>query len=92
MKNILKFFSNKKIKFNYEYKTSDFFPINLKFKFKKYLTLTAWMFFGCYSLESIDLNMFKGDNISNMCYMLDGCDSLKSIAIFLVSIQVKSLI
>ena len=35
------------------------------------------MFYGCSSLQSIDLSSFNTTNVKDMNWMFDGCSSLK---------------
>ena len=74
--NIEIYVNDKKIKFNYKYESDEIGPITIKFKFKKLLTSTAFMFSGCKSLESIDLSSFNTNNVTYMSYMFSGCESL----------------
>ena len=73
------YIDNKKIKFDYKYKIKDTKEIKVKFIFKKILTNTMYMFWGCSSLESIDLSSFNTTNVKDMSYMFYECSSLKSI-------------
>ena len=83
--NIEIYVNNKKIKFTREYKDDEnTYSINVKFKFKKLLTSTGWMFYLCHSLQSIDLSSFKGDNITNMCYMFEA-SGIKKVDFFSVN-------
>ena len=77
--NIEIYINNKKIKFNYKYKSNEKGEIKVKFIFNKLLTSTFCMFWKCFSLISIDLSSFNGTNINNMGCMLMNCSSLKSI-------------
>ena len=77
--NIEIYVNDKKIKFNYIYETEEIGLIKIKFKFKKLLTSTAFMFSYCESLESIDLSSFNTNNVNNMSGMFRYCESLKSI-------------
>ena len=77
--NIEIYVNDKKIKFNYKYESDEIGPITIKFKFKKLLTSTAFMFLFCESLESIDLSSFNTNNVTNMSGMFSVCESLKSI-------------
>ena len=78
-KNIEIYINSKKINFNYKYKSNEKGNIKVKFKFNKLLTNTSWMFYGCGSLESIDLSLFNTNNVNNMKNMFFRCSSLKSI-------------
>ena len=77
--NIEIYINNKKIEFNYKYKSNEKGYIKVKFIFNKLLTSTFCMFKGCSSLESIDLSSFKTTYVNNMYGMFSGCSSLKSI-------------
>ena len=77
--NIEMYINNKKIKFNYKYESDVIGQIKVKFKFKKLLTSTSYMFYECTSLESMDLSAFNTINVNSMRYMLYDCFSLKSI-------------
>ena len=90
--NIYIFINNKKIEFNQKYKSNETGLIHVKFKFKKLLTSTAFMFFRCCSLKSIDLSSFKAHNITNMCGMFSDISSLESINLSsLNTINVKNM-
>ena len=67
------YIDNKKIKFDYKYKIKDTKEIKVKFIFKKILTNTMYMFFGCSSLKSIDLSSFNITNVNNMSQMFSFC-------------------
>ena len=53
------------------------FSFLLKFIFNKLLTSTNSMFYGCSSLQSIDLSSFNTTNVKNMSCMFWGCNSLE---------------
>ena len=78
-KNIEIYINNKKIKFNYKYKSNESGEIKVKFIFNKLLTSTSHMFYYCSSLQSIDLSSFNTTNVKDMSWMFDGCSSLQSI-------------
>jgi len=78
-KNIEIYINNKKISFNYRYKSNEKGNITVKFIFNKLLTSTCNMFMQCFSLESIDLSSFNASNVNDMSGMFGGCSSLKSI-------------
>ena len=78
-KNIEICINNKKIPFNYKYKSDEKGDIQVKFIFNKLLTNIGWMFKNCRSLKTIDLSSFKANKINSMIYMFDGCYSLESI-------------
>ena len=77
--NIEIYVNDKKIEFDYKYKIEDSKEIKVKFKLKKLLNNTSYMFYGCYSLVSINLSSFNTVNVNNMSYMFYDCYSLKSI-------------
>ena len=77
--NIEIYVNGKKIKFNYIYETEEIGLIKIKFKFKKLLTSTAFMFSYCKFLESIDVSSFNTNNVIDMSFMFTYCESLKSI-------------
>ena len=77
--NIEIYINNKKIEFNYKYKSNEKGEIKVKFIFNKLLTSTFCMFHQCYSLIIIDLSSFITTNVNNMSCMFNGCSSLKSI-------------
>jgi len=83
--NIDIYINNRKIKFNQKYKSNETGIINVKFKFKKLLTSTGFMFYKCSSLKSIDLSLFNGHDVTSMFSMFDGCTSLESINLFLLN-------
>ena len=78
-KNIEIYINNKKIEFVYKYKSNEKGKIKVIFKFNKLLTSTSHMFWGCSSLESIDLSSFNTSNVYDMKLMFFECSSLKSI-------------
>ena len=78
-KNIEIYINNKKIKFDYRYKSNEKGNIQVIFKFNKLLTSTNHMFWKCSSLTSIDLSSFNTSNVNNMQYMFYKCSSLTSI-------------
>ena len=78
-KNIDIYINDKKVKFNYKYKSNEKGDIRVKFLFHKLLTSTNSMFKYCRSLKSIDLSSFDTTNVNNMCGMFRECSSLQSI-------------
>jgi len=80
--NIEIYINNKKMKFNYKYKSNEKGEIKVKFIFNKLLTCTFCMFWKCSSLISIDLSLFNITKVNNMGYMFSQCSSLKSIDLF----------
>ena len=77
--NIEIYVNNKKISFDVKYKIKESKELKVKFKFKKLLSNTSYMFYECSSLSSIDLSSFNTTNINNMSFMFYKCCSLKSI-------------
>ena len=74
--NIEIYVNNKKIEFNYKYKSTEKGEIFVKFKFNKLLTITSYIFFRCSSLISIDLSSFNRTNIINMTKIFGSCEFL----------------
>ena len=77
--NIELYINDKKINFDFKYVINDSKIIKAKFKFKKKLTNTSYMFYSCNSLKSVDLSLFNTKNVTNMCSMFSECHHLKSI-------------
>ena len=82
MKNFYKkdidiYINDKKIKFNTKYTSNKRGEIKVKFIFHLFLTNTAYMFYNCYSLESIDLSSFNTTKDKNMWSIFSDCSSLK---------------
>ena len=77
--NIDIYINDKKIEFNYKYKSKEKGDIKVKFIFNKLLTSTYWMFYECYSLKSADLSSFNTINVKSMKFMFMNCLSLKSM-------------
>ena len=75
--NIDIYINDKKIKFNYKYKSNEKGNIQVKFIFNKLITSTNHMFSGCSSLQSINLSSFNTTNVKDMRCMFYGCSSLK---------------
>ena len=77
-KNIELFIDNVKVDFFYEYirKNTDQKLIRVKFKFKKLMNNTSFMFSGCEDLISIDLSSFNSSKVTNMSYMFRDCNNL----------------
>ena len=69
-------------KINFDYKINESREAKVKFKFKKLLTKTSYMFYKCSSLKSIDLSAFNTSNVNNMSNMFCNCSSLKYIDLF----------
>ena len=70
------YINDNKIKFNYKYKCKEKGNIKVKFIFKKLLISTNHMFYGCSSLQSLNLSSFNTTNVKNMSDMFSGCSSL----------------
>ena len=77
--NIEIYINDKKIKFNYEYESDEIGLIEIKFKFNKLLTSTAFMFYACPSLKSINISSFNTNNVTDMSYMFSNCQFLESL-------------
>ena len=77
--NIDIYINDKKINFDFKYKIKDSKEIRAKFKFKKILTNTSYMFSKCSSLKSIDLSLFNTNKVNKMIDMFSKCSSLESI-------------
>ena len=71
------YINDKKIEFNYKYKSNERSNIQVKFIFHKLLTSTSHMFPGCSSLQSINLSSFNTTNVKNMSLMFFECPYLK---------------
>ena len=76
------YINDKKIDFVYRYKMKEFKKINVKFKFKKKIENTSFMFHHCSHLKSIDLSLFNTSNVQNMSHMFSKCEILNSIDLF----------
>ena len=86
IKNCEIFINGNKIDFNYYYNFPGKGIYIIKYKFKK-LTSASFMFFNCYSLESLDFSNFNTQNITNMEGMFKNCNSLKSLNLSTFSTQ-----
>ena len=73
-KNIDIYINDKKIEFNYKYKSKEKGDIKVKFIFSTYE-----MFYKCSSLKSADLSSFNTTNVNNMRAMFNFCSSLESV-------------
>jgi surface protein len=78
-KNIDIYINDKKIKFDYRYKSNERGDIKVKFIFHNLLTNIYCMFRDCSSLKSIDLSSFNTTNVNDMESMFRKCKSLKSL-------------
>ena len=73
------YINDKKIDFTYYYKFKNKGKYIIKYRIKKLLNSTNFMFCNCKSLSSIDLSNFNTQNVINMEYMFSYCNSLLSI-------------
>ena len=71
--------NNEIIPFSYFHKFEKKGKYKIKYLFKQNLTNCNFIFYGCLSLESIDLSNFNTQNVTNMSYMFYECKSLKII-------------
>ena len=78
-KNIEIYINNKRIKFDFEYESDEIGLIEIKFKINKLLTSTAFMFYACSSLKSINFSSFNTKNVTDMSYMFSNCQFLVSL-------------
>ena len=60
------YINDKKIDFDYYYTFKNKGKYIIKYKFKKMINSTNFMFFDCKSLTSIDLSNFNTQNVTNM--------------------------
>ena len=77
------YINEKKTEFKTKYTSNERGEIRVKFIFHKLLTNTAFMFYKCSSLESIDLSSFNTTNVTNMNSMFYECFSLRKKQIFI---------
>ena len=68
-----------KIDFIYYYTFKNKGKYIIKYRFKKLLNSTNYMFCNCKSLSSIDLSNFNTQNVTNMQSMFSYCKSLSSL-------------
>ena len=73
------YINDKKIDFTYYYTFKNKGKYIIKYKFKKLLTSTNYMFYNCKSLSLINLSNFNTQNVTDMEYMFCGCNSLSSL-------------
>ena len=73
------YINDKKIDFTYYYKFNNKGKYIIKYKFKKLLNSTNFMFFDCNSLSSLDFSNFNTQNVTNMKYMFAYCNSLSTL-------------
>ena len=64
------------IEFAYYYKFKKKGKYKIEYSFKKNLTKTNHLFYGCDKLTSLNLSNFNTQNVTNMEYMFDNCASL----------------
>ena len=77
--NVEIFVNGKKINFDFYYSSNEIGEIKVKFKFKKLLVNTSYLFYNCSSLKLIDLSSFKTGEIKSMISMFENCSSLESL-------------
>ena len=77
--NVEIFVNGKKINFDFYYSSNEIGEIKVKFKFKKLLVNTSYLFYNCSSLKLIDLSSFKTGEIKSMISMFENCTSLESL-------------
>ena len=77
--NVEIFVNAKKINFDFYYSSNEIGEIKVKFKFKKLLVNTSYLFYNCSSLKLIDLSSFKTGEIKSMISMFENCSSLESL-------------
>ena len=74
--------NGKTMPFSYSYN----FPVkgryNIQYSFKKCLTKTNHMFWGCKSIINLNLSNFNTQNVTNMSHMFGGCNTLQSLTLF----------
>ena len=74
--------NGKTMPFSYSYK----FPVkgryNIQYSFKKCLTKSNHMFWGCKSIINLNLSNFNTQNVTNMSHMFGGCNTLQSLTLF----------
>ena len=78
-RNIDLYVNDIKTEFHYKLKVNDSKEIKVKIKFKKKLINASFIFYGCSSLESIDLSLLDTSEVINMSNMFSLCSSMKSI-------------
>ena len=71
------YINEQKIQFKTEYTSNEQGEIRVKFIFHNLFTNTAFMFYECSSLKSIDLSSFNTTNVTNMNSMFYNCSSLR---------------
>ena len=77
--NVEIFVNGEKIDFDFYYTSREIGEIQVKFKFKKLLVNTSYLFYKCSSLKLIDLSSFKTTEIKSMISMFENCSSLESL-------------
>ena len=73
------FINDKKINFSYYYKFPRAGNYIIKYKFKRLLKITNFMFADCNSLIALNLSNFNTQNVTNMSNMFYKCNSLTSL-------------
>ena len=59
----------------------------IKYKFKKLLNSTNFMFYDWNSLSSLDLSNFNTQNVINMHSMFYNCNSLSSLDLSIINME-----
>ena len=67
------------IPFNYIHKFESSGKYTIKYLFKNNIKNTAYMFYKCELLNSINFSNFNTNNVTNMSYIFYKCSSLNSI-------------
>ena len=73
------FINDEKINFCFKYKFSKEGKYKIKFRFKRFILVTNYLFYNCSSLISLDLSNFLSNKVTNMNNMFSNCISLSSI-------------
>ena len=79
IKNCEIFINGNKIESNYDYIFKKEGNYKIKYKFKRLMTSTNFLFYGCNSLTSLDLSNFNTQNVKSMGHMFQNCYSLISL-------------
>ena len=70
------YINDNKIDFTYYYTFNNRGKYIIKYKFKKLLNSTNFVFYGCKLISSLDLSNFNTQNVTNMNFMFSHCNSL----------------
>ena len=71
--------NKKSIPFSYNYRFEKEGNYTIKYTFKKNLTKTNYLFYGCSSIINLDLSNFNAQDVIDMSHMFSNCFSLTSI-------------